>query len=247
MSSIATEDAGGGGGDGGEEYKIVYRGKGLTEKELQDRKQDEEQKMSSKASARNTKRRDARKDSRAVKSVDRFNPYGSASRKLIQSNPNETLAARSRSSSSDAAGSSTSSLHSFADAAAGSTPVPFLGTPIPAVQATESRELTVTRADGKSLSRDDIFVLQAEIGTAEISILESSGMNPHDIIQAKRDSFGRAYILTCNSSEAILFYKQALESCDSLSKDHPGFKCYKPGERPPGHRITGKLYMHGRI
>ena len=45
MSFKATEDAGGGGGDGGEEYKTVYRGKGLTEMELQDRKRDEEQKM----------------------------------------------------------------------------------------------------------------------------------------------------------------------------------------------------------
>ena len=242
MSFSCTEDAGDaeGGTGGGEEFKAVFREKSPTEKQLQERKQEKVLKKDSKTLVRNLQRREAYKDSRAVKSVDRYNPYSSASRKLIQTNPNSIKpnsnpSARCRSLSSDDASSPTSSLQSFDEVAVEWTRVPFLGTSFPAMQATEFHELIVTSADRKSLARDEILFIQAEIATAEIAILESSGSNPHDIMQTKCDTFNRSYILTCNSHEALSFYKQALESCDSLPKDHAGFKCYyKPIERQPG-------------
>ena len=91
--------------------------------------------------------------------------------------------------------------------------------------------------------RDDVFTIQAVVAYAEIKILETTGTNPYDILKAKRDRYGRGYVLTCNSEEALWFYQAAIENCDDLPQDHKGFKCYKPSEKPPGHQIMGKLYM----
>ena len=101
--------------------------------------------------------------------------------------------------------------------------------------------LTVRKVDHMSpMTRDDIFLIQAEIATAEIDLLESLG--PKNFNLEKSYRHGRGYNLVANSTEALNFYKISIDKITDLPQGHKGFKAYLPGETPPGHRIVGKLY-----
>ncbi len=215
------------------EYKVMYKGKGMTEEEYEETKKAE--KIAEEIKLKNKKRNERRNRNRFKTSVNRHDPY-SAERKLIQM----TQSARSRPSSGESAGTSGQSTSSEEP---GRAAVP-LGTQTPGASTSDpTLTLLITRADNYILDREDIFFIHAEIASAEIRIVETVGDNPHNITCAKRDTPRRGYTLTCNTQAALAFYKGALENCTDLPDRHQGYKCYLPGEKPPGHQIMGKLYL----
>ncbi len=181
---------------------------------------EEAEKKKAKNYQRNQRKIESRKNKSSNK-VDRFDPYSSSSRRLIQM----TDSKRSRPSSGESNGSSSSSSsnrRTDTDVGSGATPVPILGTPLPASSAAAQTDLQllIMKTDTTALSRDDVFTIQAVVASAEIKFLETTCTNPYDILKSKRDRYGRGYVLTCNSEEALWFYQAAIENCDDLPQDH---------------------------
>ena len=57
--------------------------------------------------------------------------------------------------------------------------------------------LKIYRHDKQLITKDDVFLIQAEIGTAEIEPMESNGTTYHDITYSFRHEHG--YALICNN------------------------------------------------
>ena len=234
-------------GDGEEEegYKTVHHGKALTEEQLQAAKKKEEDKKKLtrkqwRSHLKNQRKREHTSSSEEVPSrINRYNPYDTATRRLITSEPNTQQAGRHRPSSGESGSTSSTSVN----------PGPLgdgHGRPsLPSSNSSSDIKLLITRVDRGHLNRDDIFTIQAELASADIKLLESNPSTNtfYDITQTKTVNYGRGYHIFCNVVEALTYYKTALEACTELPVDNTaGYKCYLPGEKPPGHRIMGRLY-----
>ena len=234
-----------GGGEEGEEYRTIHNGKALSEEQLQaaKKKEEEKKKFSLKqwrSHLKNQRKRGKTSSSEEAPSrINRYNPYDTASRRLITSEPNTLQAGRHRPSSGESGSTSSSSVNPGSVGDGHGRPL------LPSSNTSSDIKLLITRVDRGHLDRDDIFTIQAELASADIKLLES---NPStntffDITQTKTVNYGRGYHIFCNVVEALTYYKTALEACTELPANNTaGYKCYLPGEKPPGHRIMGRLY-----
>ena len=220
------------------EFKTMVGGRALRAEEMEAKKIEEELRRL-RNRERNSRRRPQLNTGNSGKSrqtVNRFDPYNSASRRLIQTSSRHSGESASTSGTADLGEEpgTSKAVPKGAPSSGGNTADPDL-------------TLLVTRTDRRLLTREDVFHIHAEIAIAEVDLLEALDTNPHDISCAKRDRHGRGYSLTCNNLSALSFYQQAIEAQkENLPKDHSGFTCFKPGERPPGHRIMGKIFLAHR-
>ena len=221
-----------------EEFKTMVKGKALGAREMEAKKiEDELRRLRNRE--RNNRRRpqlNQKNSGKFRQTINRFDPYTSATRKLIQTSSRHSGESASTSGNVDLGEEpgTSKAVPNGAPSSGGNTADPDL-------------TLLVTRTDRRLLTREDVFHIHAEIAIAEVNLLEAVDNNPHDISCAKRDRHGRGYSLTCNTLTALSFYQKAIESQkDNLPADHTGFTCFKPGERPPGHRIMGKIFLAHR-
>lgn len=103
-----------------------------------------------------------------------------------------------------------------------------------------TKTLNIYRHDKQLITRDDIFLIQAEIGTAEIELMETNGTTYHDITDSFRHEHG--FTLICNNYEAVKFYQTAVKDIKEDEAGHKGFISYRHDEKRPGHQIIGFVH-----